>query len=199
METNSKSCYCLNGNSNDEFIRWVVELLGPVLLGVKPSEIMSFPGKDRVSIRRKEEVKAIINRSSKVNFAEFDINNGCSKIFFYNLESLDYTLREFVNLKFLKTLHYPQEYEIHTYLDYIVEKMKRGETPHEIGVFLGYPLKDVIGFIGHPSLRLTKTNGWRVYGDPRLSDEKHRKIQDAKKQIKNMLQTRGLQEIIQSA
>ena len=39
-----------------------------------------------------------------------------------------------------------------------------GEFPHEIGVFLGYPLDDVRGFIENP--HGGKVCGtWKVYGD----------------------------------
>ncbi|SHK60846.1 Protein of unknown function [Tepidibacter formicigenes DSM 15518] len=59
--------------------------------------------------------------------------------------------------------------------------MKNGSIPDEIGVFLGYPLKDVMGFIGHPSLKLTKIKGWRVYGDSRLSDKRYMEFFNARK------------------
>lgn len=199
MEINSKGCYCLNGNSDDEFVRWAVELLGPVLLGVKPAEIVSFPEKNQLCIERREAVKQIFSWGTKVSFKEFKAQNGCRKILFYHCQALEGTLKDYRNIKFLRSLGYPWEYNLHSYLDYMIKQMEKGDIPHEIGVFLGYPLKDVLGFIGHPSLKLTKVNGWRVYGNPRLSDEKYVRILDAKKQIRNMLQTRGLEEIIQSA
>jgi hypothetical protein len=36
---------------------------------------------------------------------------------------------------------------------------------HEIGVFLGYPLEDVIGFIENEGLRYKSCGCWKVYGD----------------------------------
>jgi hypothetical protein len=65
--------------------------------------------------------------------------------------------------------------------------VKKGKIPDEIGIFLGYPLKDVMGFIGHASLKLTKVNGWRVYGDPRISDEKHNDFRKAKEYVNGLL------------
>lgn len=40
-----------------------------------------------------------------------------------------------------------------------------GEFPHEIGIFLGYPLADVIGFTEHRDEGCKLTGYWRVYGD----------------------------------
>ena len=40
------------------------------------------------------------------------------------------------------------------------------EFPHEIGVFLGYPLRDVVGFIENQGRNFTCCGCWKSYGDP---------------------------------
>lgn len=40
------------------------------------------------------------------------------------------------------------------------------EFPHEIGVFLGYPLEDVVGFIQNRGQNFTCCGCWKAYGDP---------------------------------
>lgn len=46
----------------------------------------------------------------------------------------------------------------------LARRLKSGaEFPHEIGLFLGYPPKDVSGFINKGQCRLT--GAWKVYGD----------------------------------
>ncbi|MBE6381939.1 MAG: DUF3793 family protein [Lentisphaerae bacterium] len=37
--------------------------------------------------------------------------------------------------------------------------------PHEVGVFIGYPLKDVAGFMRHIPATPVHRGAWRVYGD----------------------------------
>ena len=39
------------------------------------------------------------------------------------------------------------------------------EFPHEIGVFLGYPLNDVLGFIKYHGSNCKGMGDWKVYGD----------------------------------
>ncbi|HBI64164.1 MAG TPA: DUF3793 domain-containing protein [Clostridiales bacterium] len=39
------------------------------------------------------------------------------------------------------------------------------DFPHEIGVFLGYPLRDVIGFIRNKGKNYTCCGHWKCYGD----------------------------------
>ena len=40
------------------------------------------------------------------------------------------------------------------------------EFPHEIGIFLGYPLADVVGFIENRGQNFTCCGCWKAYGDP---------------------------------
>ena len=40
------------------------------------------------------------------------------------------------------------------------------EFPHEIGVFLGYPLADVVGFIQNRGQNFTCCGCWKSYSDP---------------------------------
>lgn len=52
------------------------------------------------------------------------------------------------------------------------------EYPHEIGVFLGYPLEDVEGFIRYRGHGFTACGCWKVYGDPwaaRLRFDRYRR------------------------
>ena len=42
---------------------------------------------------------------------------------------------------------------------------KCGEFPHEIGIFLGYPVEDVRGFISNEGKNFKACGTWKVYGD----------------------------------
>ena len=44
--------------------------------------------------------------------------------------------------------------------------------PHEIGVFLGYPLGDVLGFIANRGRNSVRTGYWQVYCDEAQAAEK---------------------------
>lgn len=50
--------------------------------------------------------------------------------------------------------------------------------------------------MGYPSLKLTKINGWRVYGDSLLSDIKYNQFKRAKENIKILLTLRTVSEIL---
>lgn len=49
-------------------------------------------------------------------------------------------------------------------------RLKDAESfPHEIGVFLGYPLADVVGFIENGGRNCLACGCWKVYSDPCLA------------------------------
>lgn len=197
MNNNLNNCFCKN-NTTQSFTKWLLQLLGPVIFGVKPAEIISFSHSDKQNVYKLTEIKHILDKNNKISYKEFSYCNKCTKILFYNSTELNNTLSEYRNLKFLKSIGYPSQYEFNLYLEFIIEKMRTGNIPDEIGVFLGYPLKDVLGFIGHPSLKLTKINGWRVYGDSRISDTKYIQFINAKNKMKELLHHHNVYNVLKA-
>ena len=48
--------------------------------------------------------------------------------------------------------------------------------PHEIGVFLGYPLTDVVGFIQNRGKNFTFCGYWKAYGDPQAAQRQYAQL-----------------------
>ncbi len=44
------------------------------------------------------------------------------------------------------------------------------EFPHEIGLFIGYPFEDVVGFIQNKGKNAKCTGTWKVYGDQTVAE-----------------------------
>lgn len=59
-------------------------------------------------------------------------------------------------------------------------RIGREGFPHEIGLFLGYPLKDVAAFLGWAPLPFTCQGPWKMYGDPRHSLELARRHRESR-------------------
>lgn len=80
--------------------------------------------------------------------------------------------------RFLSQYGYPMQ-ALSDVLDYLKERMeKHKDFPHEIGIFLGYPLVDVIGFIQNCGKNFLCSGLWKVYGNP---EETQRTFQQYKK------------------
>ena len=70
---------------------------------------------------------------------------------------------------FLRRAGYRQSETIDSALRELADRCQSGAFPHEIGVLLGYPLKDVAGFLGWVRLPVSGQGPWKIYGDPRPS------------------------------
>ncbi len=79
-------------------------------------------------------------------------------IYVYNSKLKDYISSNAVQ-NFLKSYQYPNTFEL--CIQELKKRLNTKNFPHEIGVFLGYPLDDVIGFIEHKPYYLI--GDWKVY------------------------------------
>ena len=79
-------------------------------------------------------------------------------IYVYNSKLKDYISSNAVQ-NFLKSYQYPNTFEL--CIQELKKRLNTKNFPHEIGVFLGYPLDDVIGFIEHKPYYLV--GDWKVY------------------------------------
>jgi hypothetical protein len=67
---------------------------------------------------------------------------------------------------FLVSQGYPMSGDLPSILEALKRRVtESGGFPHEIGVFLGYPLEDVIGFIRNKGQNSKMCGYWKVYGD----------------------------------
>lgn len=183
-----------NANLNSSYIRWLLEILGPVLIGSKPSEIISIPNFDKNKSKKLSDISTYFSKCKNIDFIIID--NSGYKILFINKKSLSKILNNFDNKYFLKSLGYPCEVNIDIYLDILITKLKSNTFPDEIGVFLGYPLKDVLGFMGYSKYKLFDTKYWKIYGDPKQSYNLYLKFLNERNKIKEMLKTQDIDNIL---
>ncbi|MBS5582843.1 MAG: DUF3793 family protein [Caecibacter sp.] len=67
---------------------------------------------------------------------------------------------------FLEGFGYRQGSSIEMMIDMLASRFSQGGCfPHESGIFLGYPLEDVTGFIEHGGNDAKLCGEWKVYGD----------------------------------
>ena len=89
------------------------------------------------------------------------------QILFYRRNNLKKCINEKWRNKYLKRLGYTNCANLEITLNILADNFTKKDFPHEIGIFLGYPLKDVIGFIEYKD-KAQKIKGtmWKVYGRP---------------------------------
>lgn len=85
----------------------------------------------------------------------------------YREKALRRVLQAPENREYLASAGYEIQDSTDGMLAQLARRLRRdGEFPHEIGLFLGYPLEDVKGFVRHKGKNFTCCGCWKAYGDP---------------------------------
>ena len=146
----------------------LVEQCAPTLVGVKPASLFRYqPGpsdKGWVPLERWRE--ALAQRGIRVQVLKTCAQTGACMIYLYREAWLERILRQPEVRNFLGQCGYRPEESCREMLERLSRRLcLEEEYPHEIGVFLGDPLEDVVGFIRHRGRNFTCCGMWKVYGD----------------------------------
>lgn len=138
----------------------------PALAGIKPSNLVTcYKNKD-------------YDINSEIERLNFQLNNKdiyfeaiceCEKrvlIMVYRKNAIAKTLDNPDTKKFLMSFGYPEAFDVDEYIEILKNRCKDAEFPHEIGIFLGYPLHDVYGFMFHKNEGCLLCGEWKVYENP---------------------------------
>lgn len=133
---------------------------GPALAGIKPANIAACHKAQIPDIRKHiKRLNGQLNRSD----IYLEILCECDKrvlVMVYRGKVLERHIRKEDNAEFLAKFGYPKG-GVKECLEILKQRLKAESFPHEIGVFLGYPLYDIHGFINHDECILT--GDWKVY------------------------------------
>lgn len=167
--------------------------LAPVMLKVKPASLLAFSSMDL------REYDALV-QAVGIDTVILDEYHNKSYVLFYRENSLKHLLEMEKNQQFLALFGY-KEYEL-AHVLYRLEvaiqqchRLNRKEVfPHEIGLLLGYPLEDVIGYIKNQGQQALENGYWKVYGDVKRAKDMFQQYDQAKKTLLDYVSNHSLLE-----
>jgi hypothetical protein len=140
----------------------IVLQCAPTLAGLKTSNLLIVPKDQEDKVRgvlrhsglfgyrlvydRKRVIFLVFNKEKLVDYLSRDEVRDFLRKYGYRTDEFGYCLRCF-----------QKRYDSYVH--------SRREFPHEMGVFLGYPLCDVEGFIENGGEDFKLSGYWKVYGD----------------------------------
>lgn len=153
-----------------EFLsRWLVLELAATIIGSKPSTILSIVDtRNRPLLTLWRAFGPRILAGSPVCHLVLKETSDRLAILFYRRDMLERCINQPGHKEFLFRQGYPVECGLHACLRYLKRKFV-GTCPHEIGILLGIPLKDVLGFMGLSDQPLCCRGCWHIYGNPECS------------------------------
>lgn len=150
----------------------MIEYGAPTLAGLKPASLFRYSPANR-------RVFGLQLMSWQKQLAPFGIRlavlKGCPKtgsylLYLYRWAELSRLTRQPAIQAFLTKMGYTPWTDFSDLLRQLARRMCLQESfPHEIGIFLGYPLEDVEGFIRNKGKRYTCCGCWKSYGNPQIA------------------------------
>lgn len=163
MSTETLSYFLKN---NDQRLRLGFQIVlqcAPFLKGLKVSCVISVNAElyDRLA-----EMFSDMN----ISYRRLSCSEGRCLVLFYRPEELEKYLKEPGVYELIQKYGYTDmclDRVLEHLIDRIGQFARRGMGfPHEIGVFLGYPLNDVKGFIENAGKKYLMIGYWKVYSNP---------------------------------
>lgn len=151
-------------NDIEYFDKYMLFLLAPVIGGLKPSSTITLK-KDSKEYHTWNDYKEIFLEKTRLKHILLREDNDAIILLIYSEKRLeDYINKEEVR-KFLLKLDYNSEGSLEDILNNLVERYNKFHCPHELGVFLGIPLQDVIDFMECTTKKCLLCGYWKVFND----------------------------------
>ncbi len=144
----------------------LVEYCAPTLAGIKPASMFTWKP---VYLQGEKAVLAIDELNEKLTYRGISIKvlkKSSEKylLLVYREKILKDLLKDERAKEILRERNYAVDLELENMLEDLSLRMKHiDDFPHEIGIFLGYPIDDVIAFIENKGKNCRYIGFWKVY------------------------------------
>ena len=155
----------------------LITYCAPTLAGMKTGNLFTCKTEGRDTVEREiRRMNQVLNKKG-VYVRLLAERNGRFLIYVYRPKQLKKDLADPAAANILTEAGYSRE-NVEVMLSFLAERIGRsGEFPHEIGLFLGYPAEDVVGFIENKGCHYKCCGLWKVYSDETAAQELFTKYQ----------------------
>lgn len=154
-------------NAEAEFAKWLFIHVAGVLLAQKAGELLTLP-ENQFDLSLKQRLAHLARLAGRWQCSYMVLQRSVfsTKIILYHEDRVRQALTETPGYILHGQLHYRPGLTPTEFLGEIRRRwQKNNRIPHEIGLALGYPVKDVLGFMGLLPLSCLGCYGWRIYDD----------------------------------
>lgn len=156
------------------FEEFIISFFAPVISGVKPANLFSINPIYYPRIKTYLQKLNRISSKKEILFTIIPKSKNRALIFAINKRLMAKICKQRDNINFLSRYNYPLHADISQTINHIVYRLKEAkEFPHEVGLFLGYPLEDVVGFIKYQGRNYLCCNSWKVYSNVNVANKLH--------------------------
>lgn len=149
-------------------IEFLVKHCAPTLAGLKVGNLFNCRFEDVQEFKKTIAKRSAFLNQKGVYILILRLGKNSALIYVYRKSQLEQILSCEKTQEFLAQMGY-SDFSITRCLTKLKNHLKTQEFPHEIGIFLGYPLNDVKGFIKHKGANCTCCGHWKSYSDEKVA------------------------------
>lgn len=149
--------------------KYIVEQCAPTLASLKTGTLFCVDTEEPDELLSQIGLWDCELRPKGVSITLLRLRGRRALVYMYRRTQLRRDLSETGAAELLRSLGYVSA-EPEQALTRLRERLSGEEFPHEIGLFLGYPLCDVMGFIRNRGQNSKLTGWWQVYGDAEAAE-----------------------------
>lgn len=147
------------------FEKYLIKNCAPTLASLKTGSLFNCALCGKCELKENLSEWGVVLYSSGIRFFVLKEDEKSALVYVYRAGALGKILEDARVRSFLKKCGYT-DFSAEAVLKKLKERFSQGgDFPHEIGIFLGYPLGDVIGFIQNSGKNCKCTGCWKVYCD----------------------------------
>lgn len=145
------------------FEEYLIEHCSPTLAGLKAANLFNYRFDDESRLHEDVRKYNEILGQKGISIDIINQKEHSALIYVYRRYKLEPVIHSFEVSEFLKGYGY-ENLQFEDMLEILKSRISACDSfPHEIGVFLGYPIKDVKGFIENAGQNCKCTGCWKVY------------------------------------
>ncbi len=142
----------------------IVKHCAPTLAGLKIGNLFSYAYEDDNTLENQLIHNNKLLNKKGIYFRILRRKNGVALIYVYRINKLQALLNSSDIQAFLASKEYTS-YDLESCLNLLELHLQNCDFPHEIGLFLGYPMEDVKAFIKNKGNNYKHVGYWKVYSD----------------------------------
>lgn len=143
--------------------KYLINQCSPTLASLKTGSLFTVTSCDINLIKKEIGYWNEKLKNKLLNLILLKYKDGSALVYLYRKNMLKEDLEKSGVARFMKRNGY-DDINVDNAINVLEKKLSADEKfPHEIGLFLGYPLGDVIGFIKNSGKKFKRAGCWKVY------------------------------------
>lgn len=179
-----------------EFLTSVIAFsAAPTIRGKKPSSLVSLSNSRKCLPFLWNKFGQEVAKDLKLEYYEIRNQQDNVLVLFFRRPMLTWYVNNKKNTPLLKEMGYDEKMSLDEKLEFLKERFE-DICPHEVGVFLGMPIEDVMGFIKNKGQNCLLCSYWKVYHRPERAELLFHIYDNARTEIALAIVNKSLKNII---